>query len=105
MRVAKWGECYLKLEEIKTKQSFDRESELVATIKRLLGSILLTEIKREHLFKYRTERVQEHIIRNGKAAVKTVSAGTVANELSCFRHMLNKARETKLKPRRHRSLV
>ena len=78
MTVAKWGECYLKLEEIKTKRSFSRECDLVATIKRLLGSILLTEIKREHLFKYRTERLQEHIIRNGKAAAKTVSAGTVA---------------------------
>ena len=96
MTVAKWGECYLKLEEIKTKRSFSRECDLVATIKRLLGSILLTEIKREHLFKYRTERLQEHIIRNGKAAAKTVSSGTVANELSCFRHMLNKARENEI---------
>ncbi len=96
MTVAKWADSYLELEEIKTKRSFTREGELVATIKRLLGSVLLTDVKREHLFKYKSQRLQERIIRNGKEAAKLVSAGTVANELSCFRHMLNKARENEI---------
>ncbi len=93
MTVASWADCYLDLEEIKTKRSFNRERDLVAAIKRLLGSVLITGIQREHLFKYRTQRLREHIIRAGKQAAKTVSPGTVANELSCLRHMLNKARE------------
>ena len=74
MTVAKWADCYLKLEEVKTKRSFGREKELIATIRRLLGWVLLTEIKREHLFKYRTERLQEHIVRNGKAAANNLLA-------------------------------
>jgi hypothetical protein len=87
MTLAKWADCYLNLEEVKTKRSLSRERELIATIKRLLGSVLLTELKR---------RLQEHIIRGGKEAAKTVSLGTVANELSCLRHMLNKARESEI---------
>jgi len=96
MTLAKWADCYLELEEVKAKRSLDRECELVATIKRLLGSVLLSSIKREHLFGYRSQRLQEHIIRSGRKAVKTVSLGTVANEISCLRHMLNKARESEI---------
>jgi integrase len=96
MTVAKWGECYLGLEEVKTKRSFSRDCQLVATIQRILGEVLLTNVKREHLFKYRSQRLQEHITRCGKEAAKTVSPGTVANELSCLRHMLNKARESEI---------
>ena len=92
MTVASWADCYWDLEETKTKRSFKRERDLVAAIKRLLGSVLITGIQREHLFKYRTT-FREHIIRAGKQAAKTVSPGTVANKLSCLRHMLNKARE------------
>ena len=84
MSVAKWAECYLNLEEIKTKRSFGREGELVATIKRLLGSLLLKDVKREHLFKYRTERLQEHIIRGGKETAKTVSAGRLPMSFLVF---------------------
>ena len=96
MTVACWADAYLKLEEIKTKRSFARERDFVAVIKRLLGSVPLKELKREHLFRYRTQRLQEHIIRGGKEAAKTISPGTVANELSCLRHMLNKARENEI---------
>jgi hypothetical protein len=71
MTVVNWADSYLDLEEIRTKGSFIRECELVATIKRLLGSLLLTDVKREHLFKYRSQRLQEHIIRNGREAVKS----------------------------------
>ena len=37
-------------------------------VKRLLGTELLKELKREHLFRYRTQRLQERIIRGGKEA-------------------------------------
>jgi integrase len=94
MTVTKWADCYLNLDEIKAKRSLSRERELVATLKRLLGSVLLTDLKREDLFGYRSQRLQEHIVCGRKQAAKTVSPGTIANELSCFRHMLNKARES-----------
>jgi hypothetical protein len=96
MTIVKWADCYLKLKEIKAKRSYGRECELVAAIKRLLGPLLLTELRREHLFGYRSRRLEEHIVRGGKAAARTVSPGTVANELSCLRHMLNKARENEI---------
>jgi integrase len=96
MTIAKWADCYLNLEEVKAKRSLSRERELVATLKRLLGSVLLTDLKREHLFGYRSQRLQEHIIRGRKQGAKTVSLGTVANEFSCLRHMLNKARESEI---------
>ncbi|MDZ4344974.1 MAG: hypothetical protein U1E51_21330, partial [Candidatus Binatia bacterium] len=96
MTVARWSQCYLELEQVKKKRSLSRDRDMIASVNRHMGSILLTEIKREHLFKYRNDRLQEHIIRAGKPAAKTVSAGTMANELSCLRTMLNRARECEI---------
>jgi len=96
MTVARWSKCYLELEQVKKKRSLRRDRDLIAAINRHVGEILLTEVKREHLFGYRNERLQEHIIRGGKPRAKTISPGTVANELSCLRTMLNRARECEI---------
>jgi integrase len=58
-----------------------------------LGAVELMDLRREHLFGYRKQRFSECIIRAGKPSAKRVSAGTVANELSCLRHMVKKAHE------------
>jgi hypothetical protein len=46
LTVFQWADCYLELEKIKAKRSFSREQGLIATIKRLLGSVLIAEVKR-----------------------------------------------------------
>jgi integrase len=96
MTVSTWAKCYLELEQVKKKRSLRRDRDLIAAINRHVGEILLTGIKREHLFRFRNERLQEHIVRAGKPRAKTISAGTVANELSCLRTMLNRARECEI---------
>jgi hypothetical protein len=73
MTIAEWADAYLELEEVKTKESFDRDCAYVKVIKRLLGSVLMTGLKRQHLFLYRTQRLKEHIIRGGKEAKKTIA--------------------------------
>ncbi len=92
LTVSKWSEIFLELDEVKEKRSFDRDRQHMKHINRFFGSMLLTDIKRDHLFKYKNGRLGEHIIRNGKPANKNVSLGTVSNELSCFRRVLNVAK-------------
>jgi len=96
MTIARWSQSYVQLEEVKKQRALSRTRDFIAAINRHMGHMLLTEIRREHLFRYRNERVQEHIIRAGKPREKTISLGTVANELSCLRTMLNKARECEI---------
>jgi integrase len=91
MTVARWSRIYLDMEETKSKRSYERECQHVDRLNRFFGSMLLTELKREHLFQYRKQRLDEHIVRYGKPAKTKVSTGTVANELSCLRHMLRVA--------------
>jgi integrase len=93
MTVERWSGIYLAMEETQAKRSYARDCELVATVNRVLGSVSLTSLKREHLFTYRKQRLKEHVIRAGKETAKFISQGTVANELSCLRHMLKKAHE------------
>jgi integrase len=99
MTIEKWSAIYLDMEETKNKRSYEREKQLIATVNRMLGSVVLTELRREHLFRYRKQRLQEHIIRAGKPAKPLVSEGTLANELSCLRHMINKAKECDIEVR------
>lgn len=91
LTVSKWSEMFLNLDEVKEKRSLDRDRQHMKHVNRFFGSMLLTEIKREHLFKYKKQRLEEHIIRNGRPAKKKVSQGTVSNELSCFRRILKVA--------------
>jgi hypothetical protein len=85
--------CLSEAREIRAKRSFDRDCDYVAVIKRLLGTVVMKELGREHLFRFKSQRIKEHIVRGGKEIAKTVSPGELANEFSCLRHMMNKARE------------
>ena len=75
MTIAKWSQCYVELEQVKKKRSLSRDRDYIVAIKRHLGSILLTEVKREHLFRYRNERLKEHILRGGTPCAKTIFSG------------------------------
>jgi hypothetical protein len=66
MTIAAWSKSYVQLEEVKKQRALNRTRDFIAAINRHMGDMLLTDVKREHLFRYRNERVQEHIIRAGK---------------------------------------
>jgi len=85
MTVATWSESYLQLEQVKKQHALNRTRQFITVINRHVGNLLLTEIKREHLFRFRNERLQEHLVRAGKEREKTISLGTVANEISCLK--------------------
>ena len=93
MTVAKWADSYFELEEVKSKGSIDRDRDLVKPIKRILGAKLLTDLCREDLFAFVNKRRQEGIIRGGKDSKKRVADGTIKNELSLLRRMVNLARD------------
>jgi hypothetical protein len=66
MMIAEWRDAYLKLEEIRAKRSFDRDCDYVAVIKRLLATVVMKELGREHLFRFKSQRIKE----TSSAAVK-----------------------------------
>lgn len=96
LTVLKWSEIFLELDEVKEKRSYERDCQHIAHLNRFFGSMMLTEPRREHLFKYKNQRLEEPIIRHGKPSKKKVSLGTVSNELSCFRRMLKVAARERL---------
>jgi integrase len=91
--VASWADSYFDLEEVKSKRSIGRDRDLVTPIKRLLGDKALTDLCREDLFGYQNARRQEGIIRGGQESKKKVADGTIKNELSLLRRMVNLARD------------
>jgi len=93
MTVARWADAYFDLEEVKTKRSIDRDRTLVIPVKRILGGKLLTDLCREDLFAYRNVRKAGGIIRGGKESTIKIADGTVKNELSLLRRMINLARD------------
>ena len=97
MTVAAWADSYFELEEVKARRSIDRDRTLAAPIKRLLGHRDLTELCHEDLFGYKNARKAEGIIRGGKESKTKVSNGTVKNELSLLRRMVNLARDRDIK--------
>lgn len=98
MTVGAWADCCLDLEEVKSKRSLNRDRQYVGDIKRHLGLKPLSGLEREDLFRYRNARSEEAINRGRKMGKsKKVSPGTIKNELSCLRHMVNLAREKGLK--------
>ncbi len=97
LTVSTWADSYFELEEVKSKRSIDRDRTLAAPVKRLLGVRLLTDLCREDLFAYRNARKAEGIIRGGKESTVKVADGTIKNELSLLRRMINLARDRGLK--------
>ena len=92
MTVEQWSKEYLAKEEVTRLKSHDRECDYAKHVNGFFGQLLLTEVKRMHLFQYRKQRLGEFVIRNGKPSAKRVSPGEVTNELSFLRKMLRAAR-------------
>jgi integrase len=95
MTVRKFAPIYLALPEMKAKDSADRDKQLSDHIVRLMGDKFLAEISRQDLFDYIDKRRGETLFRCGEWTAIRVSDGTIKNELSCLRHMLNLARRYK----------
>jgi integrase len=95
--VAGWSEVYFELEEVKKKRSVGRDRDYVKPLTRILGRKLLTDIETDDLFGYLNKRREEGIIRGGKETQTKVADGTIKNELSCLRRMLNLARSKRIK--------
>jgi len=93
MTVASWADAYFDLEEVKTKRSIDRDRTLVIPVKRILGGKLLMDLCREDLFAYRNVRKAGGIICGRKESTIKIADGTVKNELSLLRRMINLARD------------
>jgi hypothetical protein len=53
MTIDNWADCYLQLEEVKSKRSLSRDVDHIKTIKRHLGAKQLTDLEREDLFGYK----------------------------------------------------
>jgi integrase len=88
-----WAEMYPSQEGIKAKRSLSADLGMLRLhLKPYFGDKALTGITREMLVKYIDARLNETLIRNGKAGKVKVKRGTVANELSLFRRMLRVAK-------------
>jgi len=89
---AQWAKKYPDQEGVKHKRSLTEEKGRIRLhLNPFFGSILLTEITREHLLNYIRKRMRETILRQGKPSRKRVMRGTVSNELSLLRRMLQVA--------------
>lgn len=85
-----WLERYLNL--VKGKRSWSRDEQHCKHLKRLLGSILLSQINRPRIMEYKNQRIAESILRYGKPVKgKTVKISTVNREIRCLLHALNLA--------------
>jgi integrase len=91
MTVERWSEIYLAKDEVVKLHSHSRDQDFGKHVNRFFGKLLLTQVKREHLFQYRDQRLKEFIIRNNKPSQKRVSRGEVTNELAFLRKMLKAA--------------
>jgi integrase len=89
---AEWAKKYPDQEGVKHKRSLTEEKGRIRLhLNPFFGSIPLTEITREHLLNYIRKRMRETILRQGKPSRKRVMRGTVSNELSLLRRMLQVA--------------
>jgi integrase len=90
---AEWREKYPTLDDVKDKRLLADDLRMIDLhLKPFFGACLLTEIERESLNRYVDYRKEQTIIRNKKRqSNKKISRGTISNELSLLRHMLNVA--------------
>jgi hypothetical protein len=90
---AEWCEHYPTFEYVEAKRSLQDELRVIDLhLKKFFGAVLLTEITRESLLRYVAHRKEQTIIRNKQGgSKKKVSRGTISNELSLLRYMLNVA--------------
>jgi integrase len=98
-----WCDEYFakKIDPEKHAGGVDREQRSYKILKPFFGNKLLPEIKRSTIMEYRAKRLQDPIVRRGKAVmvdgkVKTISFVTVNRELSFLRMMLNMAEDDEI---------
>jgi len=90
MTLAEWLDRYLEL--IKHSPSWKTQRSQNSHIKRLLGSLLLSEINRVRILEYKSRRLSESLIRHGKAVEGTnIMGSTVNREMSYLLAALNLA--------------
>jgi integrase len=90
---SEWCQHYPTFEYVEAKRSLQDELRVLDLhLKPFFGAVLLTEITRESLLRYVAHRKEQTIIRNKQGgSKKKVSRGTISNELSLLRYMLNVA--------------
>jgi integrase len=95
MTLAEWLDKYLAL--VKNTPSGGTKKSQCTHLKRLLGHLPLSEVTRVRVMEYRNRRIDESLIRHGKAVAGTkIKGATVNRELSCLIHALNLAADSGL---------
>jgi len=90
MTFTQWAKEYPLQQEVKDKRSLDADLGMIRLhLEPFFGMTPLTGFSRKRLIEYIDAREKEKTIRNRKASKKPVSRGTISNELSLLRHMLN----------------
>ena len=90
MTVSDWLDSYLKL--IKHMASAGTKEAQCKPLKRILGSLLVTDVNRVRIMEYRARRLTESIVRHGEAIEGTrIQGATVNREVSCLVSALNLA--------------
>jgi integrase len=87
---AKWAKEYPLQEDVKDKRSLSADLGMIRLhLEPFFGEHLLSDITRKRLVEYINAREKEKTVRHGKPSKKPVARGTISNELSLLRHMLN----------------
>ena len=88
--VAQWLDRYLDL--VKHTPSWTTKKAQCTHIKRLMGSLPLSEVTRVRIMEYKQRRLSEPLIRHGRAVEDTeIKGSTVNREVSCLIAALNLA--------------
>ena len=87
---SQWAKEHALQEGVKDKRSLSADLGMIRLhLEPFFGENLLSDITRKRLVEYINIREKERTIRNGKTSKKSVARGTISNELSLLRHMLN----------------
>jgi integrase len=90
MTFSVWSKEYPLQEGVKDKRSLAADLGMIRLhLDPFFGSDPLPNITRRRLVEYINVREKEKTIRNGKPSKKPVARGTISNELSLLRNMLN----------------
>jgi len=95
MTLAEWLDRYLEL--TKHTPSWEIKKAQCAQLKRLLGSLLLSEVNRVRIMEYKSRRLSEPLMRHQMPVEGTnIMASTVNREVSCLVAALNLAADEEL---------
>ena len=85
-----WAKEYPHQQGVKDKRSLSADLGMIRLhLEPFFGSDPLPDITRKRLVEYINAREKEKTVRHGNPSKKPVSRGTISNELSLLRHMLN----------------